>query len=256
VGRTRIPFPPQVAAQAALAAVLRPAPRSGAVALALQIVGNCTARNTSSTRNGSCGWRATAMRACGAACRHRYRLRRGSSAAAGAAARPARARRPHGERRLLDRLGIPYRVLDPRLIAHEPALAPVAARIAGGGVYRATSRRLSQVHAGNSRPRAAARRQFQARTVTAAGSHAGRIARFTPTAARSRRCLVLAVAATRRCWPRAARAAAPVFYPVKGYSITLPFSNPAAAAGHAQPDALQIVISRLATGCVPPDRRG
>jgi len=155
----------------------------------------------------------------------------------------------HGERRLLDRLGIPYRVLDRAgCIAHEPALAPVAARIAGGVLYPGDEH--GDCHKFTLELATRAQRlgvQFQgSTTVQRLEADAGRIARIhTDRGALAADAFVLA------CGSYSPLLAAPLglrlpVYPVKGYSITLPISNPAAAPqGTLTDEHYKIVISRL-----------
>jgi D-amino-acid dehydrogenase len=155
----------------------------------------------------------------------------------------------HGERTLLDRLGIPYRVLDRAgCIAHEPALAPVAERIAGGVLYpedeHGDCRKFTLELATRAQRLGA---QFRgATTVQRLETDAGRIARIDTD-----RGPLAADAYVLACGSYSPLLAAPLglrlpVYPVKGYSITLPITNPEAAPqGTLTDEHYKIVISRL-----------
>ena len=150
---------------------------------------------------------------------------------------------------LLDRLGIAYRVLDRAgCVAHEPALAAVSEKIAGGVLFpndesgdcRMFTERLAQAAQQNGV-------RFLASTAIARLAAAGgRIEHVvTDRGALTADAYVLACGSYSPLLLRPLGIRLPV-YPVKGYSITVPVTNEAGAPqGTLTDETYKVVITRL-----------
>jgi len=153
------------------------------------------------------------------------------------------------ERRMMEAFGVPVRALDRAgCVAHEPALAAAAGRIAGGLLYPADESGDCRLFTEQLAERARAagveiRTGHTLASLVAAGDRIERIETDHGTLRADGYVLAGGVASLR--FLQRLGVALPL-YPVKGYSITVPIVNAAAAPrGSLTDETYKVVMTRL-----------